>query len=115
MKDSGVLVPSFGVRCGMCQKHIINGIADGVEYSARTKTAAGRILRRAGWAYVPIWGWICPKCEKVGCGSKVAQIGARKALQNLGRASPPFTNAELKRYVANEVLDSKNSIYFATA
>ena len=66
----GSLGTMFRVECGMCQRHSINGVADGIDYLARTKRVAGRILRRQGWGLSAVWGWICPKCVRVGCASR---------------------------------------------
>ena len=68
---AGQLTPAgFCVTCGMCRRHTVNTIADGVDYVAMAKRVAGRILRRAGWERLLVWGWICPKCVKVGCASR---------------------------------------------
>ena len=65
-----LIAAGFSVTCGMCRSHTWNTIADGLDYVGTTKRVAGRILRRAGWDKSSIWGWICPRCVKVGCASR---------------------------------------------
>ncbi len=63
-----MLYAVFGVECGMCKSHAIEGIGTGDKYRHRatTRVEAHEALRREGWARTRAWGWICPKCDKFG-------------------------------------------------
>ena len=72
----GQLRPSFSIECGMCKRHSINGIADQITGSAKTKTEAKQILERAKWAFTRAWGWICPKCNQFGSAGVAPEVQA---------------------------------------